>query len=93
MNLRPSGYEPDELPDCSTPQQQDANTTDLRKKLQGAKSNKQEISRKTICPQMNTDSHRFTQIKTSILSKHFRILYDKFMTINHHKIRQFSLYH
>ena len=21
MNLRPSGYEPDELPDCSTPQQ------------------------------------------------------------------------
>ena len=20
MNLRPSGYEPDELPDCSTPQ-------------------------------------------------------------------------
>ena len=22
MNLRPSGYEPDELPDCSTPQQE-----------------------------------------------------------------------
>jgi len=21
LNLRPSGYEPDELPDCSTPQQ------------------------------------------------------------------------
>ena len=23
MNLRPSGYEPDELPDCSTPHQTD----------------------------------------------------------------------
>ena len=23
MNLRPSGYEPDELPDCSTPRQVD----------------------------------------------------------------------
>ena len=23
MNLRPSGYEPDELPDCSTPRQYD----------------------------------------------------------------------
>ena len=22
MNLRPSGYEPDELPDCSTPHQE-----------------------------------------------------------------------
>jgi hypothetical protein len=23
LNLRPSGYEPDELPDCSTPRQKD----------------------------------------------------------------------
>ena len=28
MNLRPSGYEPDELPDCSTPDPQEAHTAD-----------------------------------------------------------------
>ena len=27
MNLRPSGYEPDELPDCSTPHQEAAHST------------------------------------------------------------------
>jgi hypothetical protein len=27
LNLRPSGYEPDELPDCSTPHQEGANST------------------------------------------------------------------
>ena len=26
LNLRPSGYEPDELPDCSTPRLEGANT-------------------------------------------------------------------
>ena len=43
MNLRPSGYEPDELPDCSTPQQQVANITELHEKLQGTKQNNQKI--------------------------------------------------
>ena len=33
MNLRPSGYEPDELPDCSTPQQK-RNYEELGRKLQ-----------------------------------------------------------
>ena len=28
MNLRPSGYEPDELPDCSTPHLRDADYRD-----------------------------------------------------------------
>jgi len=31
LNLRPSGYEPDELPDCSTPQ---VNTTKTKGQLQ-----------------------------------------------------------
>ena len=30
MNLRPSGYEPDELPDCSTPRQQNTAIRDRR---------------------------------------------------------------
>ncbi|SOO30318.1 hypothetical protein XAP6164_4240016 [Xanthomonas phaseoli pv. phaseoli] len=33
MNLRPSGYEPDELPDCSTPQQK-RNYEELERQLQ-----------------------------------------------------------
>ena len=33
MNLRPSGYEPDELPDCSTPHQK-RNYADLGKLMQ-----------------------------------------------------------
>ncbi|GAE57267.1 hypothetical protein XPR_3902, partial [Xanthomonas arboricola pv. pruni MAFF 301420] len=32
-NLRPSGYEPDELPDCSTPQQK-RNYEELERQLQ-----------------------------------------------------------
>src|SRR6185312_17092146 len=30
LNLRPSGYEPDELPDCSTPHQEAAHCTSRR---------------------------------------------------------------
>ena len=32
MNLRPSGYEPDELPDCSTPHQNHPNPLFLKEK-------------------------------------------------------------
>jgi hypothetical protein len=28
LNLRPSGYEPDELPDCSTPRREDEDSSD-----------------------------------------------------------------
>ncbi len=35
MNLRPSGYEPDELPDCSTPQWQERDVTGMDSVLQG----------------------------------------------------------
>ena len=34
MNLRPSGYEPDELPDCSTPHRQGTHTTNMPVRLQ-----------------------------------------------------------
>ena len=34
LNLRPSGYEPDELPDCSIPRPSEANTKDLAGELQ-----------------------------------------------------------
>ena len=30
MNLRPSGYEPDELPDCSTPRRVRCQMSDVR---------------------------------------------------------------
>ena len=34
MNLRPSGYEPDELPDCSTPHQIFSNSMKMRRLFQ-----------------------------------------------------------
>ena len=33
MNLRPSGYEPDELPDCSTPRRKGALSPDWLEKV------------------------------------------------------------
>ncbi len=38
LNLRPSGYEPDELPDCSTPRQEtrsNSGTPDASQRLVG----------------------------------------------------------
>ena len=36
LNLRPSGYEPDELPDCSTPRPEDRHYSRLARLLSGA---------------------------------------------------------
>ncbi len=45
LNLRPSGYEPDELPDCSTPRQEGGE--DTRSRL-AAQSMKRETSASAI---------------------------------------------
>ena len=49
MNLRPSGYEPDELPDCSTPRYSISRWNFMIAHVAGEVKNKNASSNKTCC--------------------------------------------
>ncbi len=61
MNLRPSGYEPDELPGCSTPRQ-DKSTSDKIADHNAAPDKKQELKKSKIRV-LEADGFRGTAVR------------------------------
>ena len=58
MNLRPSGYEPDELPDCSTPHQMSG-----RDSTAGSLRCKRRASRELALNRANADLVQMSVVK------------------------------
>ena len=50
LNLRPSGYEPDELPDCSTPRRAEQSSSDVRRSQFGFRGSCAETERRPAGP-------------------------------------------